>query len=101
MSGEMWKIEDLLNAIASERTSVAGRAAVQLALQMLLTDSSDVRKVTEARAWVVLGLECDKAIKDGQLAEALEKAKRKGLASEKLDRAKAVASGVTFLKDRI
>lgn len=79
--------------LRAERTSDAGRAAVQMAAYLFARAGGDTQAITEARAWVKLGLECDKAVADGNLAAALEKAKRKAQQHEVLDRAKAIAAG--------
>ena len=76
--------------IRNERTSAAGRAAIDVAERLFQT-ATETEHMREARQWVELGLKCDKAVADGDLAGALAKLQRKSVESSALDRARKVA----------
>lgn len=82
----------LFARIVAERTSDAGRAAVTIAAN-LYSRAFDPEDRAEARQWVKLGIDLDKAVEDGNLREALEKAKKKATTAAKLDRMKQLAAG--------
>lgn len=82
----------LFERITNERTSDAGRAAVTIAAN-LYARAFDPEDRAEARQWVKLGIDLDKAVEDGNLREALEKARKKATTAAKLDRMKRIAAG--------
>lgn len=95
-------IKATFDRIRNERTSESGRACVELALAVIATTdkagnitgiTGDTVRLTEARSWLKTALAHDTAIADGNLAEALEKAKKKAGIGGKLDEAKRVAAG--------
>lgn len=95
-------IQSIFDRIRNERTSESGKACVEIALAVIATTDKhgsitglcgDTVRLTEARSWLKVALAHDTAIADGNLAEALEKAKKKAATAGKLDEAKRVAAG--------
>lgn len=84
--------EEAFARIKSKRSTDAGKACVDLAQQIFHEGSEDSSK--EARQWVALALQCDKAEADGDIEGLKEKAKRKGEASVLAQRAKELAAAL-------
>lgn len=74
--------------LAAERTSEAGRAAVDVARD-LYASANSVAMITEARQWVALSLDCDKAIADGKINELAARIAAKSAKHELADRMRA------------
>jgi hypothetical protein len=90
----------LFAKICNERTSEAGRAAVMIA-QNLFDRAFDEKDRAEARQWVKLGLDCDKAVQDGNIEAALAKVRKKAATSDKLDKARQLAAGVIPIREGV
>lgn len=90
----------LFDTICRERTSDAGKAAVKIAAS-LFSSALDDKDRAEARQWVKLGLDCDKAVQDGNLEAALAKVRKKAATSDKLDAARRIAAGVIPIREGI
>lgn len=94
--------QDAFARIKSKRSTDAGKACVDLAERIFNEAAEDSSK--EARQWVALALQCDKAEADGDIEGLKEKAKRKQETSALAQQAKAVAaagSNVRPIRDGI
>jgi len=72
-----------------ERTSEAGQAAIDIA-QQLFEAADTAAMLVEARQWVALALDCDKAIADGKIAEMAAKIAAKARRHEIADKMRAM-----------
>lgn len=77
-----------IGKIVDERTTQSGKAAVKAAQYLL-----DLEQVAEARHWLKLAADLDKANADVRLEKALEKLKAKGEGAAAFKKARKGAQG--------
>lgn len=72
----------------TERTTATGKACIEAAQKLV-----DLGELVEARHWVKLSIDADKASADVKLQKALDKIEAKGANGDKFDRVRRGSKG--------